>query len=445
MATINGTFFGDRLIGTNGDDVIRGRGGNDFLDGRGGNDSLFGGIGDDILRGGRGDDLLDGGTNRQGGDTADYSTSRAGVTADLSSGSAQDGLGGHDTLVRVENITGSAFNDLLVGDNGANVLRGGAGDDTFSSSALPESTGGNDTFLGGSGNDTAIVANSGVADLMAGTITYPSGQVVHISGIENLVAGSQAADMTLLGDDGANTLTGGFGDVVVSGRGGDDTLFAWGVYGDATLNGGDGNDTLTVRDGNSILRGGNGDDLINPGGGDNNINGGAGTDTVSYHDFGGHVEVNLARGRASHDDSTDRISRVENVIGGRGDDTIIGDRNDNRLDGGPGHDTLTGRGGADTFVINAPNEGPDTITDFRHGTDHIEISRAGFGLNSLGAGPLANANFATGNPTTAQQVFTYDPAADTLSFDADGNGGGAATIIARLDVTTFSASDIMLA
>lgn len=444
MARIFGTPFSDRLIGTNRADTIRGLGGSDFLDGRGGDDRLLGGSGNDTLRGGRGDDQLDGGSNRTAGDTADYSTSPAGVTADLSSGSARDGFGGHDTLSRIENITGSPFNDLLVGDNGDNVLTGGAGDDAFSSSALPESTGGKDTFIGGDGNDTAIVANQGVADLQAGTITYPSGQTIALSGIENLSAGSQSAGMTLLGDDGPNKLTGGFGDVEIAGRGGDDTLFAWGVYGDATLNGGDGNDTLTVRDGNSILRGGRGDDRLNPGGGNNTINGGDGTDTVSYEGFNG-VSVNLRRNEAHHDNSTDTIRQVENIIGSRGADTIIGDGRDNRIDGGPGHDTLTGRGGADTFVFHSPGEAGDTITDFRHGTDHIEISRAEFGLNALPPGALPESSFVTGTATTPQQVFAYNATSGDLSFDADGNGGGAAVTVAHLGVSTFTASDILLA
>lgn len=444
MATIFGTPFSDFLVGTDHADTIRGRGGDDFLSGRGGDDKLFGGAGNDTLRGGRGDDELDGGSNRSDGDTADYRTSPARVSADLSLETAKDGFGGHDTLHRIENITGSPFDDLLVGDNGDNVLRGGAGDDVFSSSALPEGTGGEDRFIGGRGSDTAIVANQGVADLQAGTIHYPSGQTIVLSSIENLAAGSQSADMTLRGDDGPNTLTGGFGDVEIAGRGGDDTLFAWGVYGDATLNGGDGNDTLTVRDGNSTLRGGRGDDLFHPGSGHNTINGGEGTDTVSYQGFGG-VSVNLRRGEAHHGNTSDSISRVENVIGSQGDDTIIGDRHDNRLDGGPGHDTLTGRGGADTFVFQSPGEAGDTITDFRHGTDHIEIARAGFGLNSLSAGPLPGSSFATGTATTPQQVFLYNTTSGDLSFDADGNGGGGAVTVAHLGVTTFSASDILLA
>jgi hypothetical protein len=46
---------GDRLIGTEGKDVLRGNGGNDRIDGRGGADRLFGGPGNDVIIAGDGD------------------------------------------------------------------------------------------------------------------------------------------------------------------------------------------------------------------------------------------------------------------------------------------------------------------------------------------------------------------------------------------------------
>ena len=42
--------------------------------------------------------------------------------------------GGHaegDTLMGIENVIGSAFDDSIVGDDRNNVLEGGAGDDTL--------------------------------------------------------------------------------------------------------------------------------------------------------------------------------------------------------------------------------------------------------------------------------------------------------------------------
>lgn len=441
MATINGTSGGDRLIGTNGADTLQGFGGNDFLDGKGGADSLFGGSGLDTLQGGAGNDLLDGGSNS---DTVSYADSPKGVTVDLSGGSALDGWGGFDTIRDIGNATGSAFGDLLAGNNNDNLLRGGAGNDTFSSSALPESTGGNDTFDGGPGSDTAIITDGGTADLAAGTLTYASGQKIILIGIENLAAGSQSGDMTLLGDNGPNILTGGFGRNFIAGRGGDDTLFAWGVYGNATLDGGDGNDTLRVATGDDTLLGGRGDDLLIPGSGNNTLDGGDGSDTVSYRDHFNGITIDLAGGRATHDGFVDTIASIGNAIASPGDDTIIGNANVNRLEGGPGRDTYTGGASGDSFIFNTPSEGGDTITDFAHGSDHIGVARVGFGLENLSSGTLPSAEFAVGAATTAQQHFVYATGSGDLSFDPDGNGAASAIELVHLGVPALSAGDIFL-
>jgi Ca2+-binding RTX toxin-like protein len=60
-ATQVGTTGNDTLRGTPGADVIAGRGGNDTISGLGGNDRLCGGPGDDSIGAGRGDDRIDGG------------------------------------------------------------------------------------------------------------------------------------------------------------------------------------------------------------------------------------------------------------------------------------------------------------------------------------------------------------------------------------------------
>ncbi|ARQ03100.1 hypothetical protein CAK95_21020 [Pseudorhodoplanes sinuspersici] len=60
----------------------------------------------------------------------------------------------HDDLIEIENITGTAFNDEIVGNSGDNVIKGGAGND------LLAGLGGNDTIYGGEGDDT-IVAGGG--------------------------------------------------------------------------------------------------------------------------------------------------------------------------------------------------------------------------------------------------------------------------------------------
>ncbi|NER32206.1 MAG: lysophospholipase, partial [Symploca sp. SIO1C4] len=65
---------------------------------------------------------------------------------------------GEDTLTNIENIVGSAFNDVLKGDNNANIIDGGKGDDLFTG------LGGSDTFIlrSGDGIDTITDFEDGI-------------------------------------------------------------------------------------------------------------------------------------------------------------------------------------------------------------------------------------------------------------------------------------------
>jgi glucose/arabinose dehydrogenase/Ca2+-binding RTX toxin-like protein len=162
--TISGTTAGETLTGTSGDDVICGGGGGDTIKGLGGNDTLKGEAGADKLYGGAGNDTLDGGI---GADTANFSESPAGVSASLSTNSATGE--GSDTLVAMENLAGSKFNDTLDGSSANNSISGVAGVDLLNGlDGADKLTGGgqNDTEHGGSGNDT--VTGSGGADELFG-------------------------------------------------------------------------------------------------------------------------------------------------------------------------------------------------------------------------------------------------------------------------------------
>lgn len=129
MAIKIGKLFGvDKLIGTDDDDLLIALGARTILGGGKGNDILLGGLNDDILIGGKGADILSGG---RGNDTADYSSSDAGVTVSLTTGRGFGGDAQGDTLISIENIVGSAFDDTLTGDRGNNVLTGGGGSDIF--------------------------------------------------------------------------------------------------------------------------------------------------------------------------------------------------------------------------------------------------------------------------------------------------------------------------
>ncbi|WP_237149744.1 DUF5801 repeats-in-toxin domain-containing protein [Metapseudomonas otitidis] len=138
----------DNLLvdGLPGGHTLNGNGGNDVLLGNDGDDTLNGGAGNDLLVGGSGNDYLDGGS---GTDTAGYQDATAGVNVSLGiTGQQNTGGAGLDTLVNIENLTGSNFNDTLTGNSGANVLSGLAGNDTLIGA------GGNDTLTGGDGADT---------------------------------------------------------------------------------------------------------------------------------------------------------------------------------------------------------------------------------------------------------------------------------------------------
>ena len=88
--------------------------------GEAGNDTLLGGAADDFLVGGAGADTLGGGV---GNDTADYSASALGVTVNLATGLGSGGDAQGDALVSIENVIGSAFNDVIVGKANATSER----------------------------------------------------------------------------------------------------------------------------------------------------------------------------------------------------------------------------------------------------------------------------------------------------------------------------------
>ena len=176
MPTFSGTTGNDSLNGTPDDDDIYGFEGHDILRGFDGNDTLIGGDGEDFLSGGMGDDILDGGN---GFDRAAYATGAlAGVTVDLNIvGVAQDtGSQGFDTLIGIEHVSGTGFDDVLTGDGGDNwiwggsgatgddILNGGGGDD------LVQVGTGNHIANGGTGTDTLSFNGNG-ADIDTAGVT----------------------------------------------------------------------------------------------------------------------------------------------------------------------------------------------------------------------------------------------------------------------------------
>jgi Ca2+-binding RTX toxin-like protein len=166
---INGTgnSLDNALTGNDGNNTLNGLNGIDTLLGGLGNDTLLGGLANDTLIGGDGNDTLNG----EGGiDTASYAGAVSAVTVAVVAGAQATGGAGIDTLIGVENLTGSSFNDTLTGDANANILKGENGLDTLNGGGGNDTLfggGSADTLFGGSGIDT-LVGEAGVDTLVGG-------------------------------------------------------------------------------------------------------------------------------------------------------------------------------------------------------------------------------------------------------------------------------------
>lgn len=462
-------FFGGdvatRTLGDAGDDMIQVEA---FVEARG-----WGGAVETIVDGGEGDDRI---TARSGGGAAGQTNllwGRNGADVILSDQEAQgaqspsfratlDGGGGRDRLAAVVRAGHESLNPDV-----ATSLRGGAGDDALSVSALltaetfyfPSVV---NTLSGGDGADTlrAEIAMTGliydggsirVENLLSGGLGADRLQVV--GGLDNILDGGQGADVMIGGtgddtyyvDDAGDVtfesgVASGGADVVYSlvdhrlgqgierlvllslattgigngrdneitgnrmantlhGYGRDDLLS--GLGGRDLLYGGDGNDHVIGGDGDDEVKGGAGDDLLEGGAGNNLVVGGTGADRM----FGGDGQDLLDGGEGN--DVIDGGDGIDVVLGGAGDDRVSGQ---GEIRGGAGDDWASGDGsvygdaGDDLLQGSALSGGA--------GDDRLEST-----------GDFANFDGGAGVDTLvidlakpARFVITIESAADVLEF-----------------------------
>jgi Ca2+-binding RTX toxin-like protein len=222
------------ITGTNKDNFLRTASRADTINALGGNDWIVANEGSHRVNGGEGSDTLS---------FAEVTTER--VIVSLARSSAQDTGAARLTISGFENLFGSVFNDVLVGDKRDNRLNGSVGNDTLSGADGNDyliGGLGNDTYRGGNGRDiasfqfasvgiTVDLGKSGRQDTGEGSDSF--------DGIENLF-GSARSDV-IIGNNGSNTLNGGSGNDYIAG------YSAAGSKGLDTLIGGRGADTFGVQ------------------------------------------------------------------------------------------------------------------------------------------------------------------------------------------------------
>jgi Ca2+-binding RTX toxin-like protein len=306
MATINGTAGADNLKGTAAADTLRGRGGNDTLNGGAGVDTLIGGSGNDTyIVNGDGDVISD----SSGVDTVIVNhytwTLGAGLENLVLTSSFQvaESYGNELDNVISNNRTGQ-ITTWIDGAGGNDTLLGGSGQDCFEFSRGSGNYG-SDRVNGGSGEDAIWVGTNSavVVDFRAGTVTgggtSGSGRVT-FSNIE-VAASDSFNDRLIANNDGIVFYAGGGNDTLIGGAG-NDVLYAdyngreshGDEPGNDRLSGKGGNDRLIAALGNDFLNGGAGADHLQAGAGndilvwdaaDTRVDGGAGTDTLKSGDL----------------------------------------------------------------------------------------------------------------------------------------------------------------
>ena len=418
----------DRLYGGDGNDILYGQLGGDDLDGGAGNDNLFGGDGDDTLDGGTGTDVLRGELGNDTyiiTDTGDLIVELAGLgagTADRIMTAVSYSLAADDDIEEMLttslfglaniNLTGNLLSQMIIGNNGNNVLNTGGG--------------AADTLIGGAGNDTYVVsattdqlietAGNGSEDAVVTSVTFALSAADEI---ENLRTNSRIAttDINLTGNTYSQSITG---------NNGDNWLDDGGAGGIDTLEGLLGNDTYVIHKSGDIVveQAGDGtwDRVLT---------------AVSFA-LGAENEVEVLAVAFQFQTQTTAI----NLTGNGFAQTIIGNAGDNFLSdgGGTGADTLIGLAGDDTYVIR--NVGTRVQEVSGNGTGDRVLAvvsytlAAGVDIEFLETGNTAGTTALSLTGNALSQTITGNAGNNQLS-----SGGGAAdTLIGGAGNDTYVVS-----
>ena len=494
-------------------DHITGNGGIDTISSNAGNDSIYAGAGNDIIDTGAGRDYAEGGA---GNDTFNIATDShfevSGGTETLDGGAGTDILSfdaasTHDisaaelgSVKNIEQITIAAttstnqttlgLSDTFMNNNAgqatifSNTTANANADHLIDASSVGttgtvtlilagNTTGKNDTLLGGGGDDILQVGYKGLAAASASDLEATD-KFTGNGGTDTIVYDTQADGTN--GGEGAITATidfdlitgvekilvkdadgsGAAADVIV-------TTLSTGVttanvpttfeydgsvktdaddtqnfnYNDLTSADNDAlttDFTITTGAGADSVGGSGGDDTITTGAGADNVFGGGRSDTID----GGSGDDNLYGG-----DETATTGVGDSITGGSGADTIDGDAGADTLIGGDGADIITGGTGADVITGGSGNDvfllptgaesagtSLDTITDLETGLDTIKITvtaaqsdsnAVNFAATDLGdVSTFAEVEAILGG-NAGEAVFVKDTAQLVIDYNGDAN------------------------
>ncbi len=361
--------------GNAGNNILYGNTASNVLDGLAGTDTMQGGAGDDVYRVDNLGDVIVENAN-EGWDsiysTINYVLGAANVEGLFLAGTADiNGFGNADSNY----LAGNSGNNTLDGLTGADAMLGGAGNDTYG----VDNTG-----------DVVIENASEGFDTVYSSINY-----FLTNNVEALVL--------------TGTATEGYGnslDNQLTGNSGNNLLF--GAAGADTMTGGAGNDTYYIDN--------TGDTIIE--------NSGEGFDvafsTASSYTLNANVEQLFLTGTANI-----------NATGNAENNYIVGNSGNNILTGGEGTDTLIGGLGQDTYNLAETTAATDTLRiatgDSLVGLashDTVNNFKLGTGLvNTVGVDRLdldttsISANAAAVNGTNSGSILSHSISSGIISFD----------------------------
>jgi len=285
--------------------------------------NIVGSSSGDIFISGAAANHFDGGSG--GSDTVSYVSSNAGVTVSLFDGSASGGYAQGDTLLHIQNVVGSSFDDLFIASADNNRFDGGGGVNTVSY----------EKSVGGVTVDLTNSIGTGTGSTYANGDSYVN--------IQNLIG--SIYDDIFIASAAANKLDGGTSTASSHNRASYENSDA-GVTVDLNYTDGTGtfggyatgDKLINIQD----LTGSSGNDTFVASNAVNNFDGGAGSNTVSYAASNAGVTIDLAAGGGNGGYATgDSYIRIQNVIGSAGDDLFIASSDANRFDGQGGNNTVS--------------------------------------------------------------------------------------------------------